>query len=258
MVVHDGAYGTLLARHLRGGETVDDLCLRAPRLVVDAHRSYLESGARVIQTNTFLAFRRADVRRRELQRAAFDCARQALEESGSDGGIAATIGPAGEEPRSFWRDMEFALEQDLRIVLCETITGAAVARAAVAAWRDVSRGVDDAQLMLGCSVSPSRGVDDSAWLWEIAGTAPEEVALGLNCCEGPLGLRPTLERLCELRGASWVMPSAGLPGQGALEAADWAVAVEELVAGLPIGAVGGCCGTSPAEVRALVDRLVLQ
>jgi methionine synthase / methylenetetrahydrofolate reductase(NADPH) len=105
MRIHDGAYGTLLASHLHGDETVDDLCLRAPGLVVDAHRAYLDVGARAIQTNSFLAhLRGSSRRRRQLRHAALECAREAA--AGAPGGsevlVLATIGPVADRASEFW------------------------------------------------------------------------------------------------------------------------------------------------------------
>jgi len=258
MRIHDGAYGTLLERHLHGDETVDDLCLRAPSLVVDAHRAYVEAGAEAIQTNAFLAhLRGSDRRRRELRHGALACAREA---AGSGGVLVfATIGPAGGEPRAFWEAIEQALDEGVDGVLCETVTDAATARAFAAAWTEVAAGVQGVEVLLGCSVSPSAGRDRSSWLLDLASDLSEDLQLGVNCCEGPIGLRGVLEELAERRGAVWTMPSAGLPTIEAggppswplEEPARWAEAVLELVDDLPVHALGGCCGTRPASIAAL-------
>jgi methionine synthase I (cobalamin-dependent) len=259
--IHDGAYGTLLQRHLHGDETVDDLSLREPSLVIDAHRAYLEAGATAIQTNAFLAHLRTSTRRRrELQVAALDCAREAVVVAGSaDAQVFATIGPAGTEPRAFWDDLDLLLGAEASGVQVETITDRRIADAFLAAWHEVARGVSGVTVHVGCSVSPSRGADAMRWVRELACDAPEDVVIGLNCCEGPLGLRTLLAELVELRGTAWAMPSAGLP---IVEPGvptrwplgvptDWAEAVAELVDGLELVGVGGCCGTTPDSIAAL-------
>ena len=260
MRIHDGAYGTLLQHHLHGDETVDDLCLRSPVHVVDAHRAYIEAGATAIQTNAFLAHLRTSRRRRdELQRAALACAREAAAIAAPSTLVIATIGPAGVEPRDFWRDIELVLDAEAAAVLCETITDRRTADAYLDAWADVAAGVTGTQVLLGGSVSPSGGPDAVRWILDLASEAPEEVQVGLNCCEGPLDLRPTLEALCEVRGGAWVMPSAGLPRRAAdgdlqwpfEDPARWAEVVTELVADLPVSGIGGCCGTSPASIGSL-------
>ncbi|MCW2921772.1 MAG: homocysteine S-methyltransferase [Thermoleophilia bacterium] len=265
MRIHDGAYGTLLAAHLHGDETVDDLCLRAPNLVVDAHRAYLDAGAGAIQTNAFLAhLRGSDRRRRELRHGALACAREAVGSAGGDDApiVFATIGPDRDDARAFWEPIEQALEEDVRGVLCETVTDVGTARAFAAAWAEVGAGVRGVDVLLGCSVAPSRGPDACRWVLDLASELPDELSLGLNCCEGPDGLRDVLEAIAEQRERVWAMPSAGIPRiePGAppvwphASATDWAGAVLEQVEDLPVHALGGCCGTSPDFVGALVAR----
>ena len=159
MRIHDGAYGTLLQRHLHGDETVDDLCLREPIRVIDAHRAYLDAGASAIQTNAFLAYlRTSSRRRRELQLAALDCAREAAAASARDVLVLATLGPASTDPRDFWDDLELLLEAEVEAIQCETVTDRRIADAFLAAWHEVARGVRGVEPHLGCSVAPSRGV----------------------------------------------------------------------------------------------------
>ncbi|MCB0879760.1 MAG: homocysteine S-methyltransferase family protein [Thermoleophilia bacterium] len=262
MRIHDGAYGTLLHDYLRGDETVDDLCIRAPALVVDAHRAYLDSGAQVIQTNAFLSHVRGSSRRRmQLRAAAHECVLEAIAavatgESDDDQPAAAwTIGPAGDEPRAFWETIEQALEREAGIVLCETVTSRGIADALIAAWADVARGIRDVELLLGCSTDPTDRAR-SGWIVELASEAPQDVLLGLNCCEGPLGMRGLLEELAQVRGRTWAMPSAGLPTgdppRWPLADPDaWAEATLAAIDELPVVGVGGCCGTGPDAVAAL-------
>lgn len=264
MRVHDGAYGTLLGSHLHGDETVDDLCVRAPNIVVDAHRAYVESGANAIQTNSFLAhLRGSDRRRRELRHAALSCAREAAAAGSGHGNVTvfATIGPVGSGAREFWEPIEQALDAGVAGVLCETVTDAATALAFAAAWTEVGAGVRGVEVMLGLSAAPSGGVVANAWVAEVAADVPEEVQLGLNCCEGPAGLRPLLEDIAELRAHVWTMPSAGVPAAETAtgpvwpfaDAGSWSAAVFEAIDDLPVDAVGGCCGTSPDFIAALRD-----
>lgn len=259
MRIHDGAYGTLLAGHQHGDETVDDLCLREPLVVAAAHAAYLDAGVDAIQTNSFLVHLRGSERRRaELRRAALGCARDAAGTTGRDVLVVATIGPVGDEPASFWESIEQFLELEATAVLCETVTSRTVANAFLAAWADVAPGVRDVELLLGCSTDPASR-DASAWVLELAADAPEEVQLGLNCCAGPQGMRGLLEAIATERGSTWAMPSAGLPTVSAgsppawplAAPVEWAGATLEQVVDLPISALGGCCGTTPDHLAAL-------
>lgn len=256
MRIHDGAMGTLLLDQLAGDETVDDLSARAPELVRGVHAAYVAAGCDVLQTNTFLVWMRDSPRRRRLlMDAALDCARHAVEDAPGPVAIAATMGPAGDEPRAYWSDLEAWLERDVRLVRAETITSRVGADAVLAAWDDVARGMDAVELMLGCSVAPSAGIDAQRWVLDLAGEAPAQVRIGLNCCEGPDGLRPLLEELVEVRGedAVWADPSAGLAPHLAPRA--WADATARLVESLPLRGVGGCCGTSPDALAYLREAV---
>jgi methionine synthase I (cobalamin-dependent) len=261
-VVADGAYGTLLHAHVRTRELVDVLNLREPERVIAAHLDYLTAGARRIQTNTFLAFTRPGRERRDLYRGGIDCA---LEAGSSFGGndpvaIAATIGPASREARHFWPDIECVLDHGgADLVLCETVTELPQALAFLEAWHDVAQGVDT-RAALTVSVDPGAAEDDGmprwAWLAKVRDVG-DDVSVGVNCCTGPEpALREVVQRLAEREVPITVQPSAGLPrDDGSYPWADpeaWAEAVAALVADLPVGTVGGCCGTTPAHVEALV------
>lgn len=257
MRIHDGAYGTLLQHHLHGDETVDDLVLRRPDLVRDSHRAYLDSGARAIQTNTFLVHLRGSARRRRaLREAALACARDAAELAGLTEPVEvfATIGPAGDRPRDHWEAIEQVLESGVRTIQFETVTTGAAAAAIIDAWSEVAAGVDDAEVLLGCSVDPRA----PTWVDAISAAAPPTFVVGVNCCEGPVGIRGALEAIIAERGTAWAMPSAGLPSAPAAaegypfaDPARWAAAVAAEVDGLELHALGGCCGTSPDSIAAL-------
>lgn len=263
MDVADGAYGTLLQQHLHGDETVDDLCVRMPSVVVDAHRAYLEAGATTLQSNAFLAHLRGSRRRRDaLQLAALRCVRDAVElTDGLDRAsitVTATIGPVGSEPRDYWRDVELVLDDGVQAVQFETATSTHIARAMASAWQDVAAGVSDVAARIGCSITPEPGEAVHGGVLALADSLPDSIDLGLNCCAGPAGLRSTLERLCELRGSAWVMPSAGVPERTAgrtrwpfADPAEWATRVLEEIDGLPVTLVGGCCGTTPEHIAVL-------
>jgi methionine synthase I (cobalamin-dependent) len=260
MRIHDGAYGTLLARHLHGDETVDDLCVRAPRLVIDAHRAYLESGATAIQTNSFLVHLRGSDRRRSVLRAAaLECAREAAAVAQTPAEVFVTIGPADDRPRSYWEPVEQALDAGVRSIVCETVTSRPIADAFLDAWREVASGVVDSTVLLGCSVDPTDAAR-AGWVVDLAGDAPDDVQLGLNCCSGPSGIGGLLAQIVEQRGTSWAMPSAGIPARTDAphdldypfaDPTRWSSTLLDEITGLDLVGIGGCCGTTPASILAL-------
>jgi methionine synthase I (cobalamin-dependent) len=228
--------------------------------VIDAHRAYVEAGATAIQTNSFLAhLRGADRRRRELRAAALDCAQAAAAASDVHVDVIVTIGPIDDQPRSFWEPIEQALDAGVGAIQCETITTRPVANAFIAAWRDVAAGVADVEVLLGCTTDPADEAG-ARWIVDLAGDAPDEIRVGLNCCTGPQSVGGLLAAIIEQRGTSWVMPSAGIPmrrdGSGTLEYpfADpdrWASMLLEEAGDLDLAGIGGCCGTTPASISAL-------
>lgn len=260
-MIADGAYGTLLAPRVRSGEHVDDLCLRAPHLVVEAHRAYLDAGARRLQTNSFMAWATPTRRRRDIYRAALACAREAAAVAAMPGTlVTATIGPAGREPRAFYADLELLLDEGVGHVTCETVTDTDTATAFLRAFEEVVAGAP-ARAVLSLSVTPDAGLD--AWRWIARLRLPDGVEPGLNCCAGPDGMRDPLDLLCEHGLPVHVSPSAGLPERDAVTGTPtyplapelWAEAVAALVDGLDVATVGGCCGTTPAHVEALARLL---
>lgn len=255
MRIHDGAAGTLLAPHLRGGESADDLCLREPERVTRMHEAYLDAGAHAVQTNTFLAHARGKRRHRELVRAGWHCAQEAIQRHGGTARGWVTVGPVGADEAGWWESLEVALELEPAGVVCETIPDLVTARACTDAWRTVATGITTPLLVL-CTVQ-----GDDRWPLEVE--RPHEAAcVGLNCCAGPAGLRPLLEALCDRNDRAWVAPSAGLPvidrsgvPHWPLGPSAWAEQVAALVDGLPVAGVGGCCGTDPRHVGEIAGLL---
>jgi 5-methyltetrahydrofolate--homocysteine methyltransferase len=86
--------------------------------------------------------------------------------------------------------------------------------------------------------------------------------IGLNCATGPAEMSEHLRQLSKHSQIPvMVMPNAGLPilsGDGALyplSPSELATAHEQFVREFGLAMVGGCCGTTPAHLKAVVDRL---
>lgn len=246
-MICDGAYGTLLAPYVGSGETVDDLCRTDPNKVIAAHQKYIEAGAQCIQTNSFLAWQLSFPRRRNAYRSALECSQEAQNATTTQVLIHATIGPAGDEPSVYYRDIEFLLDNSVDGIRCETVTSLAEANAFARAWEEVAVGVAS-KAVVTMSISPSHGLD--SWRWITAVKEAPNLTLGLNCCEGPAGLHETLHLLAEREPNPWFLPSAGLPSV-TMDAAPWAEAVLADLEGISPGGIGGCCGTSPDHIAAL-------
>ena len=275
-VVTDGAWGTeLQARGLASGDFPDSWNLTHPERVEEVARAYVAAGSQVILTNTFGANRPrlgahalAD-RVAEINRAGVEISRRA---AGGRAKVFASIGPSGKllmtgeisesELQSAFAEQAIALAQGgADALVVETMADLTEARIAVNAARATGLPV------VACMVFDSGKNKDRTMM----GTTPEQAAealtaagagvIGANCGQGIAGFAVICQRL---RAATdqpiWIKPNAGLPkiidGR-----AQYTTTLGEFVAHVPelikLGAsfVGGCCGTNPSFVQAVVRCL---
>jgi 5-methyltetrahydrofolate--homocysteine methyltransferase len=269
-VVFDGAMATLLrAAGWPAGRPVELAGLEAPALVRRLHHAYRRAGAEVLTAVTTGAHGlRSDApgladRVEEVCRAAIALAREA---AGSDGWVAASIGPPAEPvhplgDRSFRAAVAAYRRQlaacraagpDLFVLesfpdLLELQAALAAAHEAGASPLAVSMALRADRLAAGL-VSPEAAA-------EVAQALGADL-VGLNCM--PASETATvLERLvARARVPVLVQPSAGAGSAEAGSPDDGASAWARQLAGLGVGAVGGCCGTTPAHIDALSRRSV--
>src|SRR5688572_3153786 len=275
VLVCDGAMGTMLQA---AGSPLDialcELSLTRPELVKAIHGAYIAAGADIIETNTFgacstrLARYGLEDRVAEINHAAVRAARDAVATSDRQVLVAGSVGPAtptnsrgrtsGAVLRESFREQIAALvEAGVDLIILETFGNTDELIEAINAAHDVSPTLP--------IVAQMTFMEDGRTL---AGETPAEVArrveglniaaLGANCTHGPQGL---LEILAELsRHTSLPLaaqPNAGSPTfvdgrfQYATDAAYLArYAGRYVQAGAAL--VGGCCGTTPAHVEAMV------
>ena len=268
----------------------DHLSLTRPDSIGSIHDSFLEAGADVIETNSFRANRFAideyglSNQVVELNRAAARIAREAADRySTADRPrfVAGSIGPSGYLPSTSdpvlgsrsWSDLAAAFEEQARglieggvdLLLIETSQDMLEVKAAVAGVRRAMAraGVRlpiQAQVTLDTSGRMLLGTDIEAAYVTLEALRVDVV--GLNCSTGPEPMRQPVRWLCEnsLLPVS-VIPNAGIPRNVGGEARydlspeDLAAAHEEFVTRLGVAIVGGCCGTTPAHIAAVVDRV---
>ena len=271
MMILDGAMGTML---LEGGMKIGELLELAnvtdPALVQRIQRAYVEAGSDVLYACTFGVNRRRLAGTghtvTEIVLAAVDNARRAAK---PDTLIALDLGPLGEllEPMGtlrfedayelFAEVAEAGEKAGADLVVIETMTDLQEARAALLAVKErtklpafVTMSFDESgRTFTGCTVqSMARTLE---------GLGAD--AIGVNCSLGPVQLLPLVQELCRsTRLPVIAKPNAGLPdpvdGHYDLSPEDFARAMRDMVAaGASI--VGGCCGTSPAYIRALKEAV---
>ena len=275
----DGATGTLLyARGVSFDQCFDELNLSRPTLVEELHRDYLAAGAEMIETNTFgtnavrLAAHGLEDKVRAIARQGVRIARAARDIVGVDAFVAGSMGPLGkalqpyghltvsDAERHFRAAAEGLLEGGCDCFLLETFQDLEEIQAALRSLRRLTLDIPViAQMTFGLDGKTVYGHTPVEAVKVLRAAGADVV--GINCGVGP---QPSLEVLEQLIGAAGdtpvsVMPNAGLPqfveGRYAYLATPeyfGDFAARALALGARI--VGGCCGTTPAHVRAMRER----
>lgn len=266
------------------------LLFSRPEIVQRAHAAYFSAGAEVVETNSFRANRLTldefgvGERTEEINYTAASLARQVAEQFTKDTGIprfvAGSMGPTGKLPSladpelsdiSFDDLVAIFAEQarglirgGVDLLLLETQQDLLALKAAIhGIWRTFRelavRIPIQAQVTLDVSGHMLTGPDIEAALVALA-ALPVDI-IGMNCSTGPDEMRESVQRLLALtnRPVS-ILPNAGMPdnveGRAVynMEPGAFADSMAEF-ARWGVRVVGGCCGTGPAHIRALAERL---
>jgi 5-methyltetrahydrofolate--homocysteine methyltransferase len=284
--------GTRFANHpsdLKGNN--DLLCLTKPEVIEEIHSQYLAAGADIIETNTFnsQSISQADYGLepivRDLNLAAAACARRAVESCGHPAFVAGAIGPMSKtltisrdvndparrevtfvQVQAAYREqVEALLDGGVDILLVETIFDTLNAKAALFAITEVfeARGIEIPVLLSGTITDLSgrtlTGQTVEAF-WISVSHAPL-LSVGLNCALGPHEMRPYIEELARIAPVFVsAYPNAGLPDP--LSPTGFPETPESLAPQLRdwalqgwLNIVGGCCGTTPAHIKAIADAV---
>jgi homocysteine S-methyltransferase len=269
ILLADGAMGTeIYARNLPHGGCLPRLNLSAPAEVRAIHESYIEAGALLIETNTFganpisLARYGLEKEAREINLKGAAIARQV---SQGRAYVAGSVGPVGRETASS-SDIYAALALQIEaltdgrvdIVILETFSDLEESELGCRAARDVT----ELPLVLQFSFHA---------LQSGTGPLPEEAAkrardwgvdvVGANCGSGPEQTLETIQRMAKASSIRLsAMPSAGLPriadGRAVYPVSAQAMAMfAKRLADAGASLIGGCCGTTPAMIRAMNQAL---
>src|SRR3984893_14566005 len=292
VVVYDGGMGATLEQFDLSqedygglaGKCHEALVLNRPDVIEGVHASMLDAGAEVVETDTFQASRikleewGLGKDTLEINTKAAQIARKA---AGEDRFVAGSIGPTGYLPASEdpslgqirFGDLVEVFEEQARgligggadLLIIETAQDILEVKAAIfgarAAFKTTGR-----TLPIHASVSllPNGGkmllgTDISAVLTTLEALHVD--VIGLNCSTGPEDMRDAIRFLggyCPVPVAC--IPNAGLPLQGPdgetifpEQPEPLADALKELVERSGVGIVGGCCGTTPEHIAAIVE-----
>jgi 5-methyltetrahydrofolate--homocysteine methyltransferase len=268
----------------------DHLVLSKPDAIREIHSSFLEVGCDVVETDSFRANRltlseyglgEVTV---EMNRAAARIAREVADGFATPDRprfVAGSIGPSGYLPSTsdptlgnvtyaelvelFREQASGLIEGGADLLIVETGQDILELRAAVTGCRRAMKDLDNwlpvqVQPTLDTSGRMLLGTNIEAALVTLEAVGVD--AIGLNCSTGPEHMRQPIRYLCDnTRLPVSVIPNAGIPhnvdgvavyGLTPKELAD---AHEEFVAKFGASIVGGCCGTTPAHLAAVVDRV---
>jgi 5-methyltetrahydrofolate--homocysteine methyltransferase len=294
VVVYDGGMGATLEQFELTSEDYgglqgkchEALVLNRPDVIEGVHASMLEAGAEVVETDTFQASR---IKLEEWGLAQYTveintkAAELARKAAGEDRFVAGSIGPTGYLPASedpslgqirFGELVEVFAEQaaglidgGADLIIVETAQDILEVKAAVFGAREAFASTGTT-LPIHTSVSllPNGGkmllgTDISAVLTTLEALRVD--VIGLNCSTGPEDMRDAIRFLGEFCPVPVAcIPNAGLPLQGPdgetifpEQPEPLADALQEFVERYGVGIVGGCCGTTPAHIAAIVQRV---
>jgi len=279
VLVADGAMGTLLyARGVPFDRCFDELNLSAPEIVRGIHRDYIQSGAELIETNTFganrfkLSTHNLEHHIVEINRAGAALAREAGRESGRSVFVAGSMGPIGrpmvplgtvtpEEVREAFAEQAAALvEGQADVLILETFTDLAELVEAVRGVRSIT----DVPLIAQMTFTQEGKT--------LLGHEPREIVqtlerlhvdvIGANCSVGSQGILEVIHDMAAALTTAKLsaMPNAGFPAYVGgrymyfSTPAYMAEHARQLVA-LGVRVVGGCCGTTPEHIAAVREAL---
>jgi len=291
-VIADGAMGTMLQA---ANPTLEDfqnhegcneiLNVSRPDIVKSVHRQYLDVGVDAIETNTFganfanLAEYGIEDRIYELAFSGAKLAREVADEYSTEDKprwVLGSLGPGTKLPtlgHTSYQKLKDAyatasqglVEGGCDALLVETTQDLLQAKAAINGARQaIKDSVRDIVLIAQVTVETTGtmllGSEIGAALNALE---PLDIDLiGLNCATGPAEMSEHLRSLSKgSQSQISVMPNAGLPILGA-NGAEYPLGPDELAEYLAdftknygVNLVGGCCGTTPAHMKAVVDRL---
>ncbi len=273
----------------------DLLCITKPEVVIGIHKEYLYAGADILETNTFnaqvisLADYEMEFLAYELNVAAANCARKAIEAYNLETGntqpkfVAGAVGPLNktlslspdvnnpgyraltfmDAVDAYYTQIKGMIDGGVDIIMIETIFDTLNAKAAIFATQKY---FDDYNIklpiMISGTITDASGRTLSGQTLEAFYTSVRHanpISIGLNCALGAKDMKPYIEELSGLADCYIsAYPNAGLPnamGEYDEQPHETGHFLEDWAKNGWVNIVGGCCGTSPAHIKAIADNV---
>ncbi len=307
----DGAMGTMIQRlkldeaAVRGERFAnhhkdlvrfsDLLCITRPDAISEIHYAYLESGADIVETNSFGAspigmaeMELPEELTRDLNYAAVDCARKAVDRMRKKDPsrrcyVAGSIGPTTKQlaistkvEDAANRDVDFLemvasykvqvaqlVEAGADLLLPETAIDTLNLKSCLVA---IAEYFNESKRRIPVMVSATFGTGGRTFVsaqtveafWNSVSHFPM-LSVGMNCAMGPDIMRPHIEELAKVTDVPISChPNAGLPnsfGEYDLTPSRMADYIEDFARNGWLNIVGGCCGSTPDHIRAISERI---
>ncbi|QDU10991.1 methionine synthase [Gimesia aquarii] len=272
----------------------DLLSLTQPQIIQDIHREYLEAGADILETNTFNGTRlsQSDYEMEslvhELNLASAQLARTAADEMTAKTPdkprwVAGVLGPTSrtcsispdvndpgarnvtydELVENYLESIDGLVKGGADLLLIETIFDTLNAKAAVYAVRTYfQREQVELPIMISGTITDASGRTLSGQTTEAFSNSlahAKPFSIGLNCALGAQELRQYVKELSRVAD-TYVSahPNAGLPnefGEYDQTASEMASIVDEFASSGFVNILGGCCGTTPAHIKAIAESM---
>lgn len=273
-LIADGSFGTYYSQKYKTVDIPEYANITAPQRISEIHTEYINSGAKLIRTNTFASntysLDCSIEQVKENIKAAYKIAKEAVEQSGKEIFIAGNIGPV---PAVFQPDFEAVEEEYYQIaktfidegadILCfETFTQSEHIMPAIKRIKEECNPFIIVQFCVNQYGYSEAGESAERLVSETAFSKCVD-AVGLNCGVGPAHMQQILSRI-NLNNNSFVtaMPNAGYPllVRNRVKYADnpiyFASKVNDMAL-LGADIIGGCCGTTPDYIRKVAKTVDL-
>lgn len=275
----DGGMGTLLQeKGLKAGELPEVWNIEHMEEVIEIHRQYFEAGSDIVLTNTFganaLKFRDSSYELSDIVTAAVIHVKEAASLGVHDGRevyAALDVGPTGkllkpmgdldfeDAVRAFGEVMRCGEEAGADLIHIETMSDTYEMKAAVLAAKEQTNLPVFATMIFDEKGRLLTGGDVRSAVAMLEGLGVD--ALGINCGLGPEQMLPIFQEIVSHTSVPVIVkPNAGLPKQkdGAVyydvDPAEFVSVMEKIVEG-GAAVAGGCCGTTPAHIRKMIETL---
>ncbi len=270
----------------------DLLSITQPKIISDIHESFLEAGADILETNTFnsnfvsMGDYHMEFLVKELNIASAQLARKAADKYSTPEKprfVAGSLGPTNKTAslspdvnnpgyraidfdalvENYTEQAEALYEGGVDIFLIETVFDTLNCKAAIYALLDLKekKGID-LPIMISGTITDASGRTLSGQTVEafwISISHANPISVGLNCALGAEQMKPFLQDLSRM---AWTHisahPNAGLPnefGEYDDSPENMSRVVEEFAKNEMLNIVGGCCGTTPEHIKAIVKKV---